>query len=204
MKDLKKQEEMNLKFKDSLEGKFVNLRKVSIEDANDIYLWRTSESGKHLRHPENYNVDSQIDWIKSRKETEINYIIYSKDTDKKVGTIGIYDVNINDKIANVGRLLLSEEYLKKSVPYGLEAMLILYSYVFREMNFFKITGDILGTNIDMFKLQKYLGMFQEGYLTKHVVINNKREDLYIMSIFYQDLEIYEKKINFLLKSFNTL
>ncbi len=69
------------------------------------------------------------------------------------------------------------------------------------MDFFKITGDILGPNEDMFKLQKFLGMKQEGYFKGHTVIRKKREDLYIMSLFKSDFSYYEKKINFLLKSF---
>ncbi len=201
MIDLKKIECMENRFEKTIRGQFVILKKVTIDDAEDIYSWRTSESGKFLRHPDNYSVESQIDWIKYRGDNEINYIIYSKEKDKKVGMIAIYDINENDKVANVGRLLLSEEYLHKSTPYGLESLLLTYNYVLNQMDFFKITGDILGPNEDMFKLQKFLGMKQEGYFKSHTIIHNKREDLYIMSLFKDDFSYYEKKINFLLKGF---
>ena len=140
---------MKNRFQNTINGHFVTLKKVAIEDAREIYNWRMGESGKYLRHPDNYSVESQIDWIKSRDNNEINYIISSKENDKKVGTIAIYDLNANDKVANVGRLLLSEEYLHKSTPYGLESLLLTYKYVFNEMDFFKITGDILGPNDDI-------------------------------------------------------
>ena len=199
--DLKKTEEMQNRFDNLIEGEFIILKKVEIEDASDIYNWRTSESGKFLRHPLNYCIESQIEWIRNRETSEINYIIHSKKSMNKVGMIGIYDVNFSDKVANVGRLLLSELYLKKSNPYGIESLLLTYDYVFNKMNFRKICGDILGLNIEMFNLQKFLGMQQEGYLKQHVIIKNKCEDLFIMSIFKEDFINYKNKISLLLRSF---
>jgi len=192
---------MEFKFDSVLEGKFITLKKVVVADAHDIYKWRTSKSGQFLKHPDNYDLNSQIEWIKNRKDSEANYIIYQKDSNIKVGMIGIYDVNINDKVTDVGRLLLAEEYLTKSNPYGLEALLLTYNYVFEQMGFKKITGVILGLNLDMFKMQKFLGMQQEGFLKQHVVIHNNREDLFIMSLFAEDFSGYKNKINLLLRSF---
>lgn len=193
---------MEIKFQDTIVGKHIILRKTELGDAQDVYNWRSGISGQHMRQPDGYSVKSQEDWIKSRGPNEINYIILDKNTNKKVGTIGIYEVNSIDKVANVGRLLLSDEYLGKSTPYGLEALLLGYDYVLNVMDFRKITGDILATNVAMFKLQKFLGMTQEGYLEKHVIIHGKLEDLYIMSIFKEQFNSnYKNKINFLLKAF---
>ena len=196
---------MEIKFNDIIIGKYIILKKMGLDDALDIYNWRTSVSGNFMRQPEEYSLDSQLNWIKCRSEYEINYIIFDRITNKKVGTIGIYDVNSFDKITNVGRLLLSDEYLGLSNPYGLEALLLCFDYVFNELNFRKITGDILGSNEPMYKLQKFLGMKQEGFLERHVIINGRLEDLYIMSILKEQFNlIYKTKINFLLKSFSVL
>lgn len=193
---------MDCKFENVIEGEFVTLRKVVLEDAPDIYRWRTSESGRYMRHVPNYSLASQIEWIRNRTASELNYIIYTKDdSETKVGMIAIYDVNSIDLVANVGRLLLSEEYLKKSTPYGLESLLLTYSFVFDRMNFRKICGDILALNTEMFNMQKFLGMTQEGYLTQHVLIDDKYQDLFIMSLFKENFKSYRKKINFFLRSF---
>ena len=104
---------MNNIFEELIEGNFIILKKVVEDDAPDIFEWRSGASGKFLRHPDNYNIQSQIDWIRSRGSSEINYIIYEKKTQLKVGMISIYDVDFSDKVANVGRLLLAEKYLKK-------------------------------------------------------------------------------------------
>ena len=162
---------MEIKFQEIIIGEHIILRKITINDAKDIYHWRSSISGKYMRQPKDYSEKSQEEWIKNRSSKEINYIIFDKKSNKKVGTIGIYDVNVIDKVANVGRLILGDEYLGKSNPYGLEALLLSYDYVLNVMDYRKITGDILGTNESMFKLQKFLGMKQEGYLEKHTLIN---------------------------------
>ena len=124
---------MEIKFNDIIIGKYIILKKMGLDDALDIYNWRTSVSGNFMRHPEGYSLDSQLNWIKCRSEYEINYIIFDRITNKKVGTIGIYDVNSFDKITNVGRLLLSDEYLGLSNPYGLEALFLCFDYVFNEL-----------------------------------------------------------------------
>ena len=195
---------MEFKYSDILEGEFVTLKKVELQDALDIYTWRTSRSGRYLQHPSNYSVESQQEWIRNRSAAEINYIIYPKKLQTKVGMIGIYDVRSHDLVADVGRLLLSEEYLQKSNPYGLESLLLTYDYVFNTMNFRKISGTILGVNVDMFTFQKYLGMKQEGYLKQHVIIKDKCEDLYVMSLFKDEFIQYKNKIQFLLRSFRTV
>ena len=199
---LKNTDNMEHNFKTVIEGKHIQLRKVDLADAADIYKWRSGVAGKFLRQPANYSVKSQEAWIQSRGSNEINYIIVDRFTGQKVGFIAIYDVNHADQVANVGRLLLDDVYLSKSSPYGLEAMLLMYDYVFNVMHFRKITGDILAINESMVKLQKYLGMKQEGYLGKHVLINGNFEDLHIMSIFADAFNNgYKKKINFLLMNF---
>lgn len=194
---------MENKFSETIVGRFITLRKVELDDAEMIFKWRSGMSGRFLRQPENYTIESQRNWIKSRGDNEINYIITDNGSQEKVGTISIYDVNDFDKVADVGRLLLDDKFLVKSNPYGLEALLLCYGYVFNEMNFRKITGDISATNIAMFKLQCFLGMKEEGRLVKHTFIGNEYVDLHIMSLFKEDFDkTYQKKINFLLKSFN--
>ena len=193
---------MDIKFQENIEGNHIILKKIGLDDAQEIYNWRSGISGRYLRQPEGYSLSSQEDWIKSRSSNEINYVIFDKITNKKVGTIGIYEVNRIDKVANVGRLLLSDEHLGKSTPFGLEALLLGYDYVLNRLDFRKITGDILASNEAMYKLQIFLGMKQEGYLKKHVNINGKFENLYILSIFKEEFNnYYKKKVNFLLKSF---
>ena len=195
---------MTFEFREEIVGEYIILRKVTLEDAQDIFTWRTGLSGKYLRSFEGYNIENQKKWISCRSDDEINYIIYDKFTDEKVGTISIYDVNDSDKIANVGRLLLREDLLNKSNPYGLESLKLGYSEVFHHLQFRKITGDIFYKNDKMITLQKFLGMKEEGVLKNHCFIDGDFGDLHILSIFNFQFSSYSKKIDFLLKSFKKI
>lgn len=194
---------MQNEFRNEITGDFIILKKVTVADAPDIYTWRSGISGRFLRQPEGYSVAMQEGWIKARGNNEINYIISDKQTGEKVGMIAIYDVNENDGVANAGRLLLAEKFLKQSVPYGLEALQLIYNYIFNEMSFRKISGDILAKNEEMVRLQTFLGMKQEGYLKRHTVINGTAEDLHLMSIMKEEFPKYSQKLKFLLKGFGT-
>jgi len=201
MKDLKNKEFKMINFPNILSGVFVKLRKMQVSDAKNIFEWRSSKSGKFMRHPENYSEELQREWIIKRPDDEGNYIITSVDNNEDVGTISIYDINTTDKVCNVGRLLLAEKHLKTSVPYGLEALLLAYDYVFNTMKFHKITGDILESNTDMVKLQKFLGMEIEGKLMNHTNINGQYHSIFILSLFQESFLDYSKKIKLLLRSF---
>jgi RimJ/RimL family protein N-acetyltransferase len=193
---------MEHKFQEVLTGKHIILRKAEEKDAEDMYHWRSSYSGRFMRVSSDFSVENQRKWIRSRGDNEINYVIIDKQTNESVGAISILDVNEADKIASVGRLLLDDKFLTQSRPYGLEALLLTYEYVFNVMNFRKMTGEILEMNEAMVKLQKFLGMKQEGLLEKHVLILNDYRNICIMSIFKEDFNnTYKKKVEFLLKSF---
>jgi RimJ/RimL family protein N-acetyltransferase len=195
---------MEFEFLNELKGQFVLLQKVTPDDAELIYHWRTGLSGKYLRQPEGYDLNMQRAWISSRNGSEINYIIRDVRTLEPVGMIGIYNLNGIDKVAEVGRLLLDESYLNKSTPYGLEALLLTYDFVFTVMKYRKISGVVAAKNSFMVKLQLFLGMTQEGYLKEHIWLSDGYEDVHVLSIFQKEFEsVYKKKIRFLLKGFES-
>lgn len=193
---------MDLNLYKSLEGDFVTLNEITVNDAEIIYEWRTGQSGKYMNQPVGYSLNYQKRWIESRPDNEINYIISSKKSGKKVGMIAVVGISEQNKNAEVGRLLLAPEYLNKSNPYGLEALKICYNLIINEWNFNKVFGNVLSANTAMLKLQKFLGMTEEGKLKEQTVINNQFYDLFLVAIFRDQLnKLYIPRINLLLKSF---
>ncbi len=194
---------MDLSIYKLIEGNFINLHIINEDDAEDIYRWRTSESSAYLNKPVNYSIESQKAWIQSRHKNEINFIIYSKGSSpEKVGMISIVDIDTQNKKAEVGRLLLDAKYLSASTPFGLEALKITYSLVLNEWKFNKIYGSILASNAGMIKLQKYLGMDEEGVFKQHLFLNNQYLDLHMFAIFIPAFNSkYLPRLNLLLKSF---
>ncbi|MBK9382681.1 MAG: GNAT family N-acetyltransferase [Chitinophagaceae bacterium] len=124
-----------------VKGDFVELHEITPDDAQIIYNWRTSSSGQFMNQPDGYSLESQQNWMQNRPANEINYTIISKESGQKVGMIAIVGISIQDKNAEVGRLLLAPEFLKASNPYGLEALKICYNLILNVWGFNKIYGN---------------------------------------------------------------
>lgn len=191
------------RFAEYLHGEFINLRKVLHSDAKFIYNLRTSDAGKCLNHPDGYDLSAQEAWIDSRTEDEINYIIMDGVDEETVGMISIYDCDWHNLVSNCGRLLIKDKYIKSGSPYGLDALKLCYGYIFDVMEFRKITGTIRGDNQKIINLQTHLGMTQEGVLKDHVVTEYGLKDLYIFSLFNEDFDYYQKRIDLLLDKYRT-
>ncbi|MBL0305002.1 MAG: GNAT family N-acetyltransferase [Chitinophagaceae bacterium] len=185
-----------------VKGDFVELHEITPDDAQIIYNWRTSSSGQFMNQPDGYSLESQQNWMQNRPANEINYTIISKESGQKVGMIAIVGISIQDKNAEVGRLLLAPEFLKASNPSGLEALKICYNLILNVWGFNKIYGNVLSENKPMLKMQKYLGMVEEGLLKQQKNIHGKMYDLHLVAIFQEQFnKSYLPKIQFLLKAF---
>jgi RimJ/RimL family protein N-acetyltransferase len=188
------------KFPCLISGEFITLSKVMERDANFIFGLRTSDGAVYLNRPEGYSLQMQLAWQKSRTDEEVNYIIYDQ-ARFKVGMVSIYDCDWSNGVSNVGRLLLSNKFIHKSTPYGLEALLLTYGYVFNTMGFRKIAGTINTRNEKVYALQKYLGMNEEGTFRDHVLLNGKPQNLHFLSLFREEFPEYSEMINKLLQKF---
>ena len=192
---------MSHKFPLSITGEFITLRKVTVNDSAFIYELRTSTCAQYLNQPPDYSINLQREWIEKRTDAEINYIILRNDTMSRAGMVAILDVNHIDLVSSVGRLLLCEQYVNSSTPYGIEALKITYGYVFNEMQFRKISGVINSRNKKVYDLQKYLGMIDEGYFKKHTILRGELQDMYFLSLFSEQYPAYKDKIDTILDKF---
>ena len=73
---------MEIKFQEIIIGNHIILRKLELDDAQQVFIWRSGKSGEYLRQPEGYTEKSQSEWIKSRGPNEINYIISTHQCDQ--------------------------------------------------------------------------------------------------------------------------
>lgn len=187
------------KFPFAIYGEFINLVKLAESDAAFVFGLRKSKAAEFLNCPKDYTYESQVLWQRNRPLDEINYIIY--DGSHRVGMISIYDCDWVNGVSNVGRLLLSGQFIHNHRPYGLEALKLCYGYVFEEMGFRKISGTINSKNTKVVSLQLYLGMIQEGFFKSHVLLNGEPQDLFFLSLMKEDFLQYKEKIDKLLDKF---
>ena len=194
---------MGFKKESLIEGDFILLREINLEDAESIFNWRIGVSGQYMNQPDGYCLQMQKSWMSNRPENEINYIIIDKKSNQSVGMVAIVGISEQDKNAEIGRLLLAPEFLKKSNPYGLEALKLCSNQILNEWGFHKIYGNVLSENIPMLKLQKYLGMIEEGLLKDQKKIKGEMYDLHLVALFENNFRTkYIPRISMLLKAFN--
>lgn len=110
-----------------LEGKFVNLRSVTKEDAEFILEIRNNPEISKFLPPLNVTIDQQQEWInKQRNDNDSYYFIIENRTKKEIGTLSVY--NIEENHAEMGRFCSFGNPVQNT-----EAVLMLNDFIFQKL-----------------------------------------------------------------------
>jgi RimJ/RimL family protein N-acetyltransferase len=161
-------------------GEYVNLRQLTVADAEITLSWRMSDRSRNLTAVKS-NLNEQRNWIRNRPVSETNFIIELKDN-YPVGMLSLVCIDFVNKRAETGRFLIGDEIAVKGVPAAVEAMKLLYMFAFDEIGLLRVYGTIASDNTRMIKWQKYLGMKEEGRMRKHYFINGRWQDAVILGL----------------------
>lgn len=176
-----------------LNGEFIRLRLLSAEDASEVVKWRNSPKAKYLNKG-SVTVEEQIEWIKSRPDNELNFIITDHDK-KRLGMVSLVNINMINKTAEPGRLLMGETDDIKGTPAVYEALLLVHDYAFDKLGIKRVYGTIAEENTEMIKFQKFLGMKEEGRLRRHYFINGKFQDAICFGLLEEEYRsVYRRKL----------
>lgn len=181
-------------------GKFIDLTKLTVDDAALTLKWRIS-SRAQLLNPGAQDIDGQINFIRSRPDNEFNYLISLKNG-AKVGMISLIRIDHVNKNAETARFLIGEEELVRGLPVAVEAMKLLYDLAFKHLELERVYGYISAENKLMVKWQIFMGMMKEGVLRNHLVSrDSKFVDAIAMGLLKDDylngIEMkYNNMINF--------
>ncbi|WP_052574745.1 GNAT family N-acetyltransferase [Bacteroides intestinalis] len=106
-----------------IEGKFVRLRPVMVEDAEFILCLRNDKDISKYLPPLNVTVKQQQGWInKQRNDTDSYYFIFEKKNGTPIGTISVYNIqethaeagrycSIGDSVCNIEAALLIDDFI---------------------------------------------------------------------------------------------
>jgi diamine N-acetyltransferase len=170
-----------------LNGAFINLRPLLVQDAEKTFAWRQSMRAHFLNQGAS-TVQEQRQWIQSRPKSEYNFIIELKNFEP-VGMLSLIDIDPKNLHAETARFLIGEEDLVKGIPVAVEAMKLLYQMAFDNLKLKRLYGTVASKNKLMIKWQKYLGMKEEGVLRQHYFINNEWQDAIVLGLL--DSEYFE-------------
>lgn len=161
----------------------LSLRLLEETDEQDIIRWRNDKeiidcffSYKGITSKEHR------EWFEKyvKGSDRIEFIICIKSNNKKIGTIGLSNIDHRNQKAEYGILLGEKD--ERGKGFGKEATLALLDYGFYELNLNKIFLKVFSDNTNAIELYKKAGFKEDGLLRKDVFKNGQFKDVLIMSI----------------------
>jgi diamine N-acetyltransferase len=162
-------------------GNWCYLRPIRLSDAGMTFNWRNLDRASSLGGAPP-NVESQVEWISTRPESELNFIICLVSNDIPVGMISIIDINHHHGTVQTSRFLIGEEKLVAGLPIAVEAMYLCYQKIFLDWNIRKVWGYVASTNWRMIKWQTFLGMKNEGVQEQQLIVGGEIVDAVLLGL----------------------
>ena len=162
-------------------GSWCYLRPIRASDAGMTFEWRNLDRASSLGGAPT-DIESQVEWISTRPESELNFIICLASNDIPVGMISIIDINYHHGTVQTSRFLIGEEKLVAGLPIAVEAMYLCYEKIFLEWNMRKVWGFVASTNWRMIKWQTFLGMKKEGVQEQQLIVGGEIVDAVLLGL----------------------
>ncbi|MEQ1804892.1 MAG: GNAT family protein [Burkholderiaceae bacterium] len=164
----------------TLTGQFVNLRPLTVGDAELTFAWRRSARAVLLNQGAQ-TAEQQRSWIAKRPASEYNFVIETK-RQQPIGMLSLTGIDPVNRVGEPGRFLIGDEEAAKGLPAAAEAMKLLYELAFDSLKLRRVWGVVASDNRRMIKWQIYLGMTQEGRLRQHLRINGSLQDAVVFGL----------------------
>ena len=171
-----------------MEGNQIYLRPLKLSDVNQNYLtWLNDPEVMSGIATSNYDISSLETYVEDKiNDSNVHFLaIIFKENDLHIGNIkfDFYDVKAN--VAELGLLIGNKQYWGRGL--AKEACQLMINYAFDLLLYRKIYLAVYENNIAAINLYKSLGFKQEGRLIKHVSINGKYYDKFLMGMFNDKL-----------------
>lgn len=166
--------------KPTLTGQFVNLRPLTVADAELTFSWRQGARAVLLNQGAQ-TIEQQARWIANRPTSEYNFIIETK-LQLQIGMLSLTAIDPVNRVGEPGRFLIGDEDAAKGLPAAAEAMKLLYQLAFDILKLRRVWGLVASDNRRMIKWQAYLGMVQEGRLRQHLLIDGRLQDAVVFGL----------------------
>lgn len=155
-----------------IEGTYVYLRKMTIEDTDDIVRWRNSDGvRKNFIYQELFTRESHLNWITNMVETGkvVQMMICDKETNRAIGSAYIRDIDRKHQKGEYG-LFIGEE-IRRGKGIGREVTHLMLEYGFTELGLHRIYSRVLEDNVVSVKSALRGGLKREGLAIDDVCLN---------------------------------
>ncbi|QJD85202.1 UDP-4-amino-4,6-dideoxy-N-acetyl-beta-L-altrosamine N-acetyltransferase [Cohnella herbarum] len=165
---------------------FVKLQECHLEQ---VLGWRTKAAvTQYMYNDIEYNLENQIKWYEtiSQSNSEKYWVISIKGL--LVGLISLNGIDQKNKRTSWGYYIGDEQY----GIYGGIIPPYLYNYIFYELNFNKITAEVMEGNENIMKIHKLHGYRDVGVYQQHVFKYQRFHDVYVMELTKSQWELKSK------------
>ena len=155
-----------------IQGEHVILRKMEIEDTDDIVRWRNSEGVRtRFIYQELFTRESHLNWIKTMVDTGkvVQMIIVEKDTGRAIGSAFIRDIDHKHHKGEYG-LFIGED-VARGKGIGREVTHLMLEYGLSELGLHRIYSRVLEDNEVSIRSALKGGLEREGLAIDDVCID---------------------------------
>ena len=167
-----------------IEGNSIYLKHITYQDTPDIVRWRNSDFVRsRFIYREEFDEETHNNWMKTMVDTGkvVQFIIYEKTTDRKIGSVYLRDIDNDNKKCEFGIFIGEEDMLGKG--YGKEAARLITNYAFNDLNLYKVYLRVLADNKRAYNSYCSSGFVEEGIAKNDVWINGKPRDVIFMAVY---------------------
>ena len=164
-------------------GDRIYLRPLDMEDAESFVPWlNDKEIREYLGKTSPFNLIKEKSYIEGlyKDDRSVNLGILLKENDQLIGAIGLHDVSIPHRHAELG-ILIGEKSCW-STGYGTEAMNLMLEYGFDQLNLHRVYLFVLDYNPRAIRAYEEVGFKREVILREHGYKDGKYCDDYGMGI----------------------
>jgi len=140
-----------------LKGKGIYLKPIEEKEIEFIRKLRNKPENRRNFFSQNYiTKEKQKNWYKDYLKAKDNlmFIIYSL-KQEQIGCLSLYDIDSKKKKAQLGRLIIQENYRRKG--HAEKAISLVKKYAFEELNLEQLFLSVFEKNNPAFTLYKKLG-----------------------------------------------
>ena len=181
MNNTLKMHELNFDPYPVIETERLLLRKVSMDDAEDVFLLRTNEAAmKYINKPKLLSIDDAKELIKKMNEPDrIQWGITLPTDNKIIGTIGYHKIDKDHYRAEIGYMLHPDHWNTGMMS---EAITKVIDHGFNKMQLHSIEATINPGNDASRNLLKKFSFIKEAYFKEKFFFEGKFFDNEVYSL----------------------
>ncbi len=164
-----------------LTGQQIFLRKMEIDDTDDIVRWRNSEEVRsRFLYQEPFTREKHLDWIENKvnKGLVVQMMICEKETGRAIGSAYFRDIDHANHKAEYGLFIGESDSRVKGI--GFETTRLMLRYGFEELNLHRVHARVLSDNIVSLKSAIKAGLEVEGTLRDDIILQGKYRDVVLL------------------------